>query len=419
MSKTKEIEIKIEGKEWEEALDKAFKKANKEAKIDGFRPGKAPKDVFIKKYGKESLYMDAADLVIEKAYGQMLKDNADIVGEIVARPEIELKSIDEKGVEFKFVLTLKPEVKLGKYKNLNVKKAQAEVTAEEVASAIENMRHRYAENVLKEDVIADGDIAIIDFEGFVNDQPFEGGKAENYSLNIGSGTFIPGFEEQLIGLKAGDEKDVKVTFPDDYHAEDLKGKQAVFKVKVHEVKEIKIPELNEDFFADLGMEGIDSKESLEAQISDNILTHKEAEIENKYMDELLEEAAKGVEVDIPKVMLEEEKDRMINQYREQLQMQGISLEQFYQFTNSSEDALRDQMSEEAKKRVTYRLMLEEIAKQEKIDISDEDADQEAIKYAEKYQMEKDEFLKLFGGLEMVKYDMQMRKAMEIIRGEDK
>ncbi len=415
MSRTKEIEIKVEGKEWEEALDKAFEKANGKAKIDGFRPGKAPKEVFLKKYGKEALFMDAADIVIENAYGKMLEDNKDIVVELVARPDISLKNIDEKGVEFNFVLTLKPEVKLGNYKKLKVNKEKAEVNAEEIEEAINNMRQRYAENVLKEGKIANNDIAIIDFEGFVDGEPFEGGKAENYSLSIGSGTFIPGFEEQLIGSTAGDEKDVEVTFPEDYHAEDLKGKKAIFKVKVHEIKEIKVPELNSDFFADLDMEGIDSKEALEAQISENILTHKEAEIENKYMDALLDEAAKSVEVEIPEVMIEEELDRMVNQYREHLQMQGISLEQFYQFTNSDESALRTQMREEAVKRITYRLMLEEIAKQEKIEISDEDAEKEADNYAEKYQMEKGEFLKLFGGLDMIKYDLQMRKAMEIIK----
>ncbi len=419
MSKIKEIEIKIEGKEWEEALDKAFKKANKKAKIDGFRPGKAPKDVFIKKYGKEVLYQDAADLVIEKAYMKMLDDNKDILGNLVAKPEITFNNIDDKGIEFNFVLTLRPDVKLGKYKDLKVKKEKASVSDDEVSKAIENIRNRYAENVLKEGKIVNGDIAIIDFDGSVDGVPFDGGKAENYALTIGSGMFIPGFEEQLVGLKSGDEKDVKVTFPKDYHAEDLKGKDAVFKVKIHEVKEVKVPELDKDFFADLAMEGVDSKESLEKEISKNILQHKESEIEGKYMDALLDEVAKNVEVEIPDVMVEEELDRMIKQYGESLQMQGITLEQFYQFTNSDEQALRDQMTEEAKKRITYRLMLEEIAKAEKIEISDKDAEKQAKEYAEKYQMDKDEFLKLFGGLEMVKYDLQMRKAMEIIKGEEK
>ena len=411
----KEIEIIIEGKEWEEALDKAFKKANKNAKIDGFRPGKAPKDVFLKKYGKESLYMDAADTAADLAYQKLLTEYASDVKELVARPDIALTDINDEKVTFKFTLTMRPEVKLGKYKDLGVKKDEVKAEEAEIEDAIKHMRERYAEDVLKEGAIADGDIAVIDFEGFVDGEAFEGGKSENYSLKIGSGTFIPGFEEGLIGLKSGDKKDVKVTFPEDYHAEDLKGKEATFKVTVHEVKEVKIPELDKDFFADLGMEGINTKEELEAQISENILAQKEMEAENKYMDDLLEAAAKDVKVEIPEAMINEELDRMVAQYADHLKMQGISIEQFYQFTNSDEQALKDQMRPEAIKRITYRLMLEEIAKAEKIEIDDKEAKEEAKNLAEKYQMKEDEFLSAFGGLDIVKYDMRMRKAMEILK----
>lgn len=411
----KEIEIIIEGKEWEEALDKAFKKANKKAKIDGFRPGKAPKDVFIKHYGKESLYMDAADYAADIAYQKLLKDYADDVKELVARPDIALTNIDDKKVTFKFTLTMRPEVKLGKYKGLGVKKDEVKASEDEIEDAIKHMRERYAEDVLKDGAIADGDIAVIDFEGFIDGKAFEGGKSENYSLKIGSGTFIPGFEEGLIGLKSGDKKDVKVTFPEDYHAEDLKGKEATFKVTVHEVKEVKIPELDKDFFDDLGMEGITTKEELEAQISENIIARKEMEAENKYMDDLLEAAAKDVKVDIPEAMISEELDRMVQQYADHLKMQGITIEQFYQFTNSDEQALKDQMRPEAIKRITYRLMLEEIAREEKIEIDDKEAKEEAKNLAEKYQMKEDEFLSAFGGLDIVKYDMKMRKAMEILK----
>ena len=411
----KEIEIVVEGKEWEEALDKAFKKANKNAKIDGFRPGKAPKDVFLKKYGKESLYMDAADMAADIAYQKLLTEYASDVQELVARPDIALTDINDEKVTFKFTLTMKPEVKLGKYKGLGIKKDEVKAEAEEIEDAIKHMRERYAEDVLKEGAIADGDVAVIDFEGFIDGKAFEGGKSENYSLKIGSGTFIPGFEDQLIGLKSGDKKDVKVTFPEDYHAEDLKGKEATFKVTVHEVKEVKIPELDKDFFEDLGMEGINTKEELEAQISENILARKEMEAENKYLDELLEAAAKDVKVEIPEAMINEELDRMVAQYADHLKMQGISIEQFYQFTNSDEQALKDQMRPEAIKRITYRLMLEEIAKEEKIEIDDKEAKEEAKKLAEKYQMKEDEFLSAFGGLDIVKYDMRMRRAMEILK----
>lgn len=415
MKNIKEINIKVEGKEWAEALDKAFVKANAKAKIDGFRPGKAPKEVFLKKYGKEALYMDAADIVLDGAYRKVFEDNKDL--EIVAQPEIGLKSIDEKGVEFTFKLTLKPEVKLGKYKGLNVKKDSVKVTKEEVEHEIEHLRSHYAENVVKEGKVENGDIAIIDFEGFKDGKAFDGGKGENYSLTIGSNTFIPGFEDQIIGMAKGEEKDINVTFPEDYHSEELKGQPVVFKVKVNEIKEVKIPELDKDFFEDLGMEGIDSKESLEAQVKENIKARRDADAENKYIDELLEAAAKNVEVDIPDVMISEEQDRILRQYEENLKMQGLTLEQFYQFTNSDEAALREQMKDEATKRVTYRLMLEAIAKAEKIEITDEKANEEAETLAKRYQMPVDEFLKAFGGIEMIKYDLEMRGAIDVLKSE--
>lgn len=411
----KEITVKIEGKEWEEAIDKAYNKASKKTKIDGFRPGHAPKELFLKKYGKQSLLIDAADLCIERAYVKAFENDQNT--RIVAEPDIALNSIGEEGVEFKFTLTLRPEVKLGEYKNLGIKKEKVEVTKEEVNHAIEHMRERYAENVLKEGPVEDGDIVVIDFEGFKDGVPFEGGKAENYSLTIGSGTFIPGFEEQLIGMSSGEEKEIKVTFPEEYHSEDLKGADATFKVKLHEVKEEKIPEINEEFFEDLGMEGINTLEDLEKQIEENLSVQKENEAENKYIDELLEAAGKNVEIDIPEVMIEEEKKRMLKQYEEHLKMQGITLEQYYQFTNSDEQALKDQMQEEAVKRITYRLMLEEIAEVEKLKVTDKEAEEEASKLAEKYQMKEEDFLKLFGGIEMVKYDLEMRKAMNILKGE--
>ena len=413
----KEYTVKVNGKKWEEALEKAFQKANKKAKIDGFRPGHAPKEVFLKKYGKESLYFDAADLCVEDAYHEMIEANKDV--QIVAQPEMSVKSIDEKGVEFVFQLTLKPEVKLGKYKGLGVKKEEVKVTKKEIEENIEHMRSHYAEEVTKDKnaKLQNGDTAIIDFEGFKDGVAFPGGKGENYPLKIGSNSFIPGFEEQLIGMKSGEEKEIEVTFPKDYHAEDLKGKKGTFKVKVHEIKETIIPELDKDFFEDLGMEGIDSKEALEKQVKENIRARKDADAENKYMDDLLAAAAKNVKVDIPEVMIKEETDRMLRQYEEHLKMQGLSLEQFYQFTQSDETALRDQMKEEANNRVLYRLMLEAIAEKEKFEVTDEEADQEAEHLASHYQMKKEEFLTAFGGAEMVKYDIKMRKAMELLKEE--
>ena len=408
-----EITIKIEGKEWEDALDKAFVEANKKVKIDGFRAGKAPKDVFMKKYGKESLLLDAADLVLNEAYQKMIEENKEL--EIVAQPVVALKSIDEAYVEFSFTLTTKPSVKLGKYKKLGVKKEEIKVSKEEVDNALNETRNRYSENVIKEGKLENGDIAIIDFEGFKDGVAFEGGKGENYSLTIGSNTFIPGFEEQLIGMNVKDTKEIEVTFPSDYHSEDLKGQKATFKVTVNEIKTVKVPELDKDFFEDLGMEGIDSEESLRKQLEENIKVHKESHAENDFIDALLVKAIENMEVDVPSAMVNDETDRMIKQYDENLKMQGITLEQFYQFTNSDEAALKEQMKEEALKRVKERLLLEEIKKEEKIEVSDEEAEKEALSLATKYNMKKDEFLKLFGGIEMVKYDLEMRKALEVLK----
>lgn len=408
-----EITIKVEGTEWEKAKDSAYQKASKKVKIDGFRPGKAPKEVFLKKYGEENLWLDAADLVLEDAYKKMIDENQNLI--IVAQPQASLKSISADYVEFLFILTTKPEVKLGNYKKLGVKKEETKVTKEEVEQALESTRKRYAESVSKEGPVAEGNTAIIDFEGFKDGVAFEGGKGENYSLEIGSGTFIPGFEEQLIGMKKGEEKDIHVTFPADYHAEDLKGQPVIFKVKVNEIKETKLPEFDKDFFEDLGMDGIDTKEALEHQLEENIQTHKEHHAEEHFMDEILDKAIANMEVDIPDAMTEEELNRIVRQYEQNLNMQGITLEQFYQFTNSDEAALKDQMREEAVKRVSSRLLLEEIVKAEKLEATEEETAKEADVLAEKYSMKKEEFLKEFGGLDMVKYDLEMHRALEFLK----
>lgn len=416
MENIKEIKIKVEGKKWEEAMEKAYKKASSNFQVDGFRKGHAPKNVFLKKYTQERLNFDCADICLDDAYNDMIKKAKDL--EIVAQPEIGINEISEKGVEFIFKLTLKPEVKLGKYKGLGVKKEKVSVSKEEIEHEIEHIRSHYTENVIKEKgKVENGNIAVIDFEGFKDGVAFPGGKGENYSLEIGSNTFIPGFEDQVIGMKKGETKDIEVTFPEDYHSEDLKGAKATFKVTVNEIKEKRVPELDADFFEDLGMEGIDSKESLEKQVKENIKTRKESDAENKYIDELLEKAAKNVKVEIPEVMIDEEQTRMIKQYEETLKMQGLSLEQFYQFTNSDESKLKEQMKDEAVKRITYRLMLEEIAKAENIEVTDKDAKEEAKTMAEKYNMKEKEFLEAFGGLDMMKYDIKMRKAMEALKGE--
>jgi len=407
-----EIIIKIEGASWDAALDKAFKEEVKKVNVDGFRKGKVPRDIFEKRYGKERLYIPAVDYVIEEAYVKALEESKLIP---VVQPKLEIQSVDETGVEIKFIITTKPEVKIKKYKGLGIKKEEVKVTKEEIEHEIGHILERYSELKVKEGNVAEGDIAIIDFEGFKDGVAFEGGKGENYELEIGSHTFIPGFEEQLVGMNTGDEKEIEVTFPEEYPSEELKGAKATFKVKVNEIKEKVARDFDEELFEDLGMEGVNSRESLEKELEANIKAHKEMDTENKYVDSLLEAVGKNTEVDIPEEMVEEEVDRLLHRFEEQIKMQGISLDLYYQFTNTKESDLRSQLEKEAYNHVLYRLMLEEVAILEKIEIKDEEAEKEAEELSNKYQMEKEEFLKMFGGLEMIKYDLEMRKVIELLK----
>lgn len=407
-----EVVIKIDGDAWKEALDKAFNSKKKDAKVDGFRKGKVPKDIYIKKFGIESLFLSAADLVLQDAYAKAMEESKLIP---VVQPDVNLKSIDEEKVEFSFSIVTKPGVKVNKYKGLNIKPEKVKVTKEEIEHELSHILEKYTELVNKDGKVENGDIAIIDFEGFKDGVAFEGGKGDNYSLEIGSNTFIPGFEDQVIGMKKGEEKEINLTFPEDYGVEDLKGAPVVFKVKVNEIKEKQTRKLDEDFFEDLGIEGVDSKEKLESEIEKSIKAQKEMDAENKYIDTILEEVGKNVEVDIPEPMVNEEIDRLMHRFEEQMRMQGISLDVYYQFTKSSEADLRNQLEKEAYSNVLYRLMLEEIMNLEKIEITMEEAEKEAEQLAEKYQMEKEEFLKQFGGVEMVKYDLEMRKTIETLK----
>ena len=411
--KFKEVIVKIEGEDWNKALDRAFSEKAKNTTVAGFRKGKVPRDIYEKKFGKESLYLPASDYVVEKAYKKALEESKLVP---VVQPKLEVKSVDDSGIEFVFKIITKPEINIKKYKGLNIKPEKVNVTKEEIEHEIGHLLEKYSETVSKENgKVEKGNIAVIDFEGFKDKVPFEGGKAENYELEIGSNTFIPGFEEQLIDMKLNEEKEIEVVFPKDYPHEDLKGKKVTFNVKVNEIKEKIQREFDKELFEDLSIEGVDSKEKLEKHIENTIREQKEMENENKYVDSLLEAVAKNVEVDIPEEMVEEEIDRLIHRYEEQLKMQGITLEMYYQFTKTTEKQLRANMEKEAYNHVLYRLMLEEIANIEKIEISDDEAQKEAEELAKKYQMKKDDFVKMFGGIEMVQYDLEIRKVIELLK----
>lgn len=407
-----EIEITISGSDWKKKIDEAFKKEIKKVNIDGFRLGKAPRNIYEKKYGIASLIITAAEDSINEAYEKALAEFGDMP---IVQPTVDIKESDLEKVTYVFTFISKPEVKINKYTNLGVKKDKVNVTDKEVKEEIEHARKQYADLKVKEGKIKLGDVAIIDYEGFDGDVAFDGGKGENYSLEIGSNTFIPGFEDALIGLKAGDKKDVELEFPKDYHAEDLKGKKVVFKVSVNEVKEKVYPELNEEFFLDLGMEDVKTKEEFEKKVKESMIEQKEYEAENKYIDELFEALLKETSVDIPHELVHEEIEQMVKQYEERLKMQGISLEQFFKYTNSSLDLLKEQMHEEAEKRVKLRFAVEEIIDLEKIDATEEEIDKDAEEKSKKHNMTKEEFIKAFGGRQMLKYDIKVQKVIELLK----
>ena len=406
--------VKFDKNEFEEAIDKAFENKKNDIKLDGFRKGKVPKDIYFKKVGKETLYMDALDVLLPEAYDKALKDYKPIID-----PKVDIKSISEDGVEFVFTITTMPEVNIKKYKGLKVEKEEVKVEKEEIEHEMGHLLERFAELEVKEGKVEDKDIAVIDFEGFKDGEPFEGGKAENYSLEIGSGTFIPGFEDQVIGMKQGEEKDVKVTFPEDYPQEDLKGKNVIFKVKVNEIKAKVERELDEDFFEDLGLEGVDSREKLEEEIENNIKASKERDIEEKFIDEVLAKIAENTEVEVPEELIEDEINHMVRNFEEQVRMQGLSLEVFYEMTKSTEEDLRNQMKEEAEKHVLYRIIIEKITELEKIEVTDKEAEEEVENLAKRYAVEKEEFLNMYGDINMLKYELEVKKVLDFLAEENK
>jgi len=412
MKNVKEITINIEKEEWTQILKDTFNKKKKDIKIDGFRKGAVTWDLFVKKIGIETLYQEAVDTAINKNYEKALTESG--VAPVV-EPSVDIKDLSKDALSFTFKFISRPDVKLGKYTNLGVKRDSVKVTKEEVATEIENLRNRFAEIVVKETgKVEKGNTAVIDFKGVVEGKELEGGSGENYPLEIGSKTFIPGFEEELIGMEIGETKDLDLTFPENY-VEDLKNKDVTFTVTVKEIKERVLPEINEDFFKDLGYEDVKTKEELEKKVKEHILEHKNSDADNKYLDEVIKKAIENIEVEINEEIIHEEVHRMINQYAEQLKMQGLSLQQYFEFTKSTMDDLENQMKDEAENRIKERYLLEEIADKEKIEATDKDVEEDIEKISNMYNIEKEEFVKMMGGNEMIKYDVRMRKALEFLK----
>jgi len=406
------LTVEVDAETVSTSLDSAFKKVVKQINVPGFRKGKMPRPLFEKRFEIESLYQDAIDIMLPEAYTSAVEETGI---EPVDRPEIDVEQI-EKGKAFIFTakVTLKPEVKLGEYKGLEVEAFDTNVTDEDVENEIKALQEKQAELVVKEEGKAEnGDTVIMDFEGFVNDEAFEGGKAENYSLELGSGQFIPGFEEELVGLATGDSKDVNVSFPEEYHAAELAGKPAVFKVTVHEIKGKVLPELDDEFAKDVDDE-VETLDALKEKIKSRLEHDKKHEEEHYLQNTVVEKATANAEVDIPAVLIDNEVDRMLQEFEQRLQMQGMNLELYFQFSGQNEEALRGQMKDEAEQRVRGNLTLEAIVKAENIEVTDEEVNAELQKMADTYNMTIENIQAALGNLEGLKSDIQVRNAVKFL-----
>lgn len=406
--------LKLEGKEWKGCLDESFNKKRKDIKMDGFRKGQVPFDVYVKKSGIESLFMDAIDMAVDILYAKLLSDPETITP--AATPSIDIKDINADMVEIEFTLTASPEVKLGKYKGLKIKKEEVEITEDEIEHELGHLKEQFIEvkELDEKAKVKEGNVAIIDFEGFLDGVAFNGGKGNDYSLVIGSNTFVPGFEDALIGLKKGDKKDVKVTFPENYHSDELKGKPVVFKVTVKEIKERVFPEFNKEFFDDLGVGGVTSLEELKNYISENKKAEKTKQLDDEYLFKCLDTVINDSKFEIPEEMTEDEVNRLVREFSERLQYQGLKLEDYLKYSNTSMDNFKSSLKDEANKRIGYRLVIDAVVAAEKIEISDEELQKGLEETSKQYNTTVDEFVKQIGSKELFKYDLLMRKAMEIV-----
>lgn len=407
------LTIEASAEELDKAIEAAYKKNKNSISIPGFRKGKAPRKMIEQMYGKEVFYEDAANTLIPQEYEKALEECTE---EIVSAPKIEVTQI-EAGKPFIFTaeVALKPEVKLGKYKGVKVDKIDVEVTEEEIDAEIGRERERNARTITVEDRgVKDGDMTVIDFEGFVDGVAFEGGKGENYPLTIGSGAFIPGFEEALIGAEIGKETDVNVTFPEDYQAEELAGKAAVFKCTVKEIKEKELPALDDEFAGEVSE--FDTMAEYREDVAKKLSEKKTADAKNAKEDAVIDAIIAEAEMEIPDAMLETQQRQMVEDFAQRIQSQGISMEQYMQFTGLTPDKLIEQVKPQALKRIQSRLVLEAVVAAEKMEAGEEDFEEEVKVMAEAYQMEADKVKELLGenGKKQVMEDICIKKAVEFV-----
>ena len=407
------LTIEVAPEELEKAIEGAYQKNKSKISVPGFRKGKVPRQMIERMYGKEVFYEDAVNALIPEAYEKAVDECEE---EIVSSPKIEVTQV-EAGKPFIFTaeVALKPEVKLGKYKGVKVEKADTEVTDEEVDKEIDKERESNARNINVTDrAVKDGDIVTLDFEGFVDGTAFEGGKGENYPLTIGSGTFIPGFEEQLIGAEIGKETEVNVTFPEDYQAEDLKGKAAVFKCTVKEIKEKELPALDDEFASEVSE--FETLAEYKADVRGRLEERKAKAAREAKEAAVIEEIIKDSDMEIPEAMIETQQRQMIDEFAQRIQMQGLTLEQYFQFTGASYDQMIEQVKPQAEKRIQSRLVLEAVAAAEKIEATEEDYEEELKSMADAYQMEVDKIKELLPekSVQQIKEDIAVKKAAEFV-----
>lgn len=407
------LTVEVSAEELEGALQKAYQKQKGKINVPGFRKGKVPRQMIEKMYGPEIFYDDAANTLIPEAYSKAYDESG---LDIVSQPKIDVVQI-EKGKEFIFTaeVAVKPEVTLGQYKGLEIDKISNRVTAKEVDAKLEEEQQKNARTITVEGrPVQDKDEVVLDFEGFVDGVAFEGGKGENYPLTIGSGAFIPGFEEQLIGVEPETEVEVKVTFPDEYQAEELQGKDAVFKCTVHEIKAKELPELDDEFASEVSE--FDTLEEYKTDIKAKIKEQKTNEGKRTQENQAVEAIIANSEMDIPEAMLDTQTRQMVDDFAQRLQQQGLNMEQYMQFTGMTAEKMLEEMRPQAEKRIKTRLVLEAVAKAENIEISDEKLDEEIAKMAEAYQMEADKLKEFMGDKEkeQMKQDMAVQEAITFV-----
>ncbi|HFL7858186.1 TPA: trigger factor [Staphylococcus aureus] len=407
------LTVTVPAEKVNKALDQAFKKVVKQINVPGFRKGKVPRPIFEQRFGVEALYQDAIDILLPDAYGEAI-DETDI--KPVAQPEVSVTQI-EKGKDFIFeaTVTVEPEVKLGDYKGLEIEKQETELSDDELQEAIDHSLGHLAEMVVKEDgVVENGDTVNIDFSGSVDGEEFEGGQAEGYDLEIGSGSFIPGFEEQLEGMKVDEEKDVVVTFPEEYHAEELAGKEATFKTKVNEIKFKEVPELTDEIANELDAEAntVDEyKENLRKRLAEQ----KATDAENVEKEEAITKATDNTTIDIPEAMVNTELDRMVSEFAQRIQQQGLDLQTYFQISGQDETQLREQMKDDGEQRVKTNLTLTAIAEAEKIEATDEDIDKELEKMSKQFNISVEDIKNTLGNTDIIKNDVRIQKVIDLLR----